>query len=310
MDKEAVEPKRLYIVSGLSGAGKSTALRVFEDLNYFAVDGLPAGLAPDVAAIMERAPMRHFPGMAIGMDLRQDDFLSEFKGAMEKLRGLNLKTRLLFLEADNRALLLRYAATRRPHPLERKGLGLEAAAEAERRLLAPLREKADLVIDSTDFSIHDLRRVIQKDVAPREEGAKNTRVNVLSFGYKYGIPGDADFVFDLRFLDNPYFIDKLRPLSGKDKAVADYVLNNPLAREFKKKAMDLLSFSLRQMEDEGRYRVTAAFGCTGGRHRSVAMAEEFARLLREADYPVTLEHRNLHKDVETGDVQSGKENGV
>lgn len=292
------ETKPLYVITGLSGAGKSTALRVFEDLNYFAVDGLPAGLAPDVAAIMERPPMRHFPGMAIGMDLRQDDFLGEFNQAMEKLTRLNLTPRLIFLEADNRAIMRRYASTRRPHPLERKGLGLEAAGEMERALMEPLRKRADLVIDSTDYSIHDLRRIIQKDILPRDGHATDMRVNIMSFGFKYGIPADADFVFDLRFLENPFFVEKLRPLSGKNQAVADYVLKNARAEEFIHKTLELLKFTLRQMEEEGRYRVTVAFGCTGGRHRSVAMAEEFARLLLENKYTVTLEHRNLDSDLE------------
>ena len=200
---------------------------------------------------------------------------------------------LLFLEANNQELIRRYAATRRPHPLEREGMGLEAALLAERSSLRPLREMADLVIDTSRFSIHDLRRAVQKRWSGNKGKLRAIRVNVISFGFKYGVPREADLVFDLRFLANPYFIDELRPLSGKDKAVADYVFNSPHAREYRDKLVDLLFFMLPLMEAEGRYRITVAVGCTGGRHRSVAMAEEILQALRQADYPAFLEHRHL-----------------
>lgn len=288
--------KRLYIVTGMSGAGKSTALRVFEDLRYFAVDGLPLALAPEVAAFMDRAQMSHYPGMAISMDPRQDNFASQLRECLAMLKKNYPTLRIIFLDADDRAIMRRYASTRRPHPMEINGLTLEGAIAEERASLSPLKDMADLVIDSTDFSIHDLRRAILRHVRVESGHARAMRVVIISFGFKHGLPNDSDFVFDLRFLDNPHFVDELRPLSGKDKAVSDYVLNDPQTPELRQKIMDLLLFCLERMEAEGRYRVTIAFGCTGGRHRSVAIAEDVAQSLRQADYPVAVEHRHLNAD--------------
>ena len=280
------------IVTGLSGAGKSTALGVFEDLGYFTVDGLPAALAPDMAALIARPSMLRYKGMPLGMDIRQSAFLEDINMALSQMTGDGYRPMLLFLEATPHELMRRYATTRRPHPLEREGLGLEEALAAERERLAPLRESADLVVDTSRFSIHDLRRAIQKRWRAKEK-LRAIRVNVLSFGYKYGVPREADLVFDMRFLPNPYFDAALRPLSGKDKAVADYVLHSPGAQEFFQKLRDLLFFMLPLMESEGRYRVSIAIGCTGGRHRSVAVAEELTQALRQADYTATVEHRHL-----------------
>ncbi|MDR2574276.1 MAG: RNase adapter RapZ [Desulfovibrio sp.] len=281
------------IVTGLSGAGKSTALQVFEDLNYFTVDGLPAGLALEMTNMMKLHPMSHFKGIALGMDMRQSDFLAEINEALAVVRGQGFRPLLIFLEARIQELIRRYATTRRPHPLERKGMGLEAALAFERESLMPLREQADIVIDTSEFSVHDLRRAIQKRWSGKSGKLSVVRVNVISFGFKYGVPREADMVFDLRFLPNPYFVEELRPLCGKDKAVSEYVFAGEKAVEFRGKLIDLLCFMLPMMEAEGRYRVAVAVGCTGGRHRSVAMAEEIAQALRQADYPVSLEHRHL-----------------
>ena len=286
-------PVQVCIVTGLSGAGKSTAVQVVEDLRYVAVDGLPASLAPEMAAMMERPSMSHFMGIALGMDMRQSNFPDEINDALSVMAAKGIRPLLLFLEADAQELMRRYATTRRPHPLEREGMGLEAALAAERNRLRPLREMADLVIDTSRFSIHDLRRSIQKRWSGNKDKLRAIRVNVISFGFKYGVPREADTVFDLRFLPNPYFVEELRPLCGKDKAVADYVFASPSAVEFRKKLLDLLFFMLPLMEAEGRYRITIAVGCTGGRHRSVAMAEELSQALRQADYPTSLEHRHL-----------------
>ena len=286
-------PVQVCIVTGLSGAGKSTAVQVFEDLRYFAVDGLPASLAPEMAAMMERPSMSHFMGIALGMDMRQSNFPDEINDALSVMAAKGIRPLLLFLEADAQELMRRYATTRRPHPLEREGMGLEAALAAERNRLRPLREMADLVIDTSRFSIHDLRSSIHNRWIGKKYKLRAIRVNVISFGFKYGVPREADTVFDLRFLPNPYFVEELRPLCGKDKAVADYVFASPSAVEFRKKLLDLLFFMLPLMEAEGRYRITIAVGCTGGRHRSVAMAEELSQALRQADYPTSLEHRHL-----------------
>lgn len=284
---------KVCIVTGLSGAGKSTALQVFEDLNYFAVDGLPASLTLEMANMIGLHPMSHFKGIALGMDMRQANFPDEINETINAMSRKGIRPLLIFLEAKPQELFRRYATTRRPHPLEREGMGLEAALTAERESLVPLREMADIVIDTSRYSIHDLRRAIQKRWSGRHSKLRSIRVNLISFGFKYGVPREADTVFDLRFLPNPYFVEELRPLSGKDQAVADYIFASPKTAEFRSKLIDLLCCMLPLMEAEGRYRVAVAVGCTGGRHRSVAVAEDILQVLRQSDYPVSLEHRHL-----------------
>ena len=284
---------RVCIVTGLSGSGKSTAIQVFEDLRYFTVDGLPATMAGEMVALMEKPSMAHFKGIVLGMDIRQSNFLDTIQDAIEGLRREGWTPAIVFLEADTAEIMRRYATTRRPHPLESEGVGLEAAVLLERKRLAPLRAMADMVVNTTRFSIHDLRRVIQRRFRSRTGNLRALRVNIISFGFKYGVPREADYVFDLRFLPNPYFVSELRAKSGKDSDVADYVFATPKAREFRTKLLELIFFILPLMENEGRYRLTIAFGCTGGRHRSVAVAEAVHTALHQAGYPVTLEHRHL-----------------
>ena len=293
MENHVQSDLSVCMVTGLSGAGKSTALRVFEDLRFFTVDGLPATLAPEMIAMMGRPSMAHFTGIALGLDIRRSDFLDEIFQTLEILSERGLHPILLFVTADVPVLIRRYAQTRRPHPLEKEGLGLEASIIAEKKRLEPIREEADLVLDTSHYSIHDLRRRIQKRFSQTKGRMRSLRVNIISFGFKYGVPKEADMVFDLRFLQNPYFVEQLRPLSGRDRAVYDYVFACDAAQTYRSKLHDLLSFLLPQMEAEGRYRVSVALGCTGGRHRSVAFAEELAQFLRQADYPVSLEHRHL-----------------
>lgn len=285
---------QLLIVTGLSGAGKSSALSVLEDLGYFTIDGLPASLAPEVASIMKRSPMQRYPGMAIGLDLRQDNFLAELSRAMDNLKGMGFDVSLLFLEANTDTIIRRYSTTRRPHPLEKTGLPLEDSIAREREQLEEVRKKADIVLDSSNFSIHDLRRLIQRKALKEPALAQLMRVNILSFGFKHGLPEDADFVFDLRFLPNPYFVPELKQLSGKDEEVANYIFKYPEAREFRRQILDLLRFALERMAEEGRYRVTVAFGCTGGRHRSVAMAESIAAELAHMGFPMAINHRHIN----------------
>ena len=296
MENKPGPPIHVYIVTGLSGAGKSTALRVFEDLKFFTVDGLPASLAPEIIDMMHRPSMAHFRGIALGMDIRQSAFQEELARALEILATRSVKPRLWFITADVAVLIRRYAQTRRPHPLEKEGLGLEASIIAEQQQLLPLKEQADFVIDTSHYSIHDLRRLIQKTSTHGRTRLKGLRVNIISFGFKYGVPKEADFVFDLRFLTNPYFVETLRPLSGQDLAVQEYIFSNEVALTFREHIHQFFEFVLQQMEIEGRYRVAIAMGCTGGRHRSVAFAEELADFLRQADYPTSLEHRHLRLD--------------
>jgi len=186
----------------------------------------------------------------------------------------------------------RYATTRRPHPLESGELGLEQALAKEQTMLAPLRKDAELVLDTSEYSIHDLRRMIQERFTSKEHVGQGMRVHVISFGFKYGVPAEADLVFDLRFLPNPYFVPALRPMSGKDAAVADYVFKSDPGLTFKDKLQEFLLYLLPLYAAEGRYRVAVAIGCTGGRHRSVAMSESLYATLHDSGYSVTLEHRH------------------
>lgn len=288
--------KKLCLVTGLSGAGKSTALHAFEDLGFFTIDGLPCSLAPDVAAMMEKPEMERFSGLAIGMDMRQADFPSWLKEALADFPACGMDLSLLFLDASDKELMRRYAMTRRPHPLEKENLGLNGAIARERAQLQSLRKVSDLVIDTSGYSIHDLRRAIHRSYSPQGLASTSLHVTVISFGYKYGIPADADFVFDLRFLDNPYFVPELSPLAGTAPEVAEYVFKSGSADKFLKLALQMLVYVFAEMETEGRSRVTLAMGCTGGRHRSVAMAEKIGSDLRQAGFQVLIEHRNIEDD--------------
>ena len=280
------------IVSGLSGAGKSTVLRVFEDMGFFTVDGLPAGLVSDMVRLLSQGAYSTFTGIALGMDVRQGDLL-DIEQAFMRLSVNNIRPRLLFATADAAVLMNRYAATRRPHPLEREGMGLEAALEAERQRLRPLLDMADILLDTSSFSIHDLRRVVQEHWGETQGQRRALKVNLISFGFKYGVPKEADLVFDLRFLPNPYFVEALRPLSGKDVPVRDYVFAQPWVREFRAAFFAFLQSVLPLYDADGRYRLSVAIGCTGGRHRSVSMTEELYGALQHSGYSISLEHRHL-----------------
>lgn len=283
----------VIVVSGLSGAGKSTALKVFEDLRYCTMDGLPVALVPDIMHVLDTSALSAFRGMVLGMDLRQSDFVRDFEHAMDRLNALGFAPRTIFIEADTSSLMQRYATTRRPHPLESEGFGLEQALAEEKTRLAPVRDVADRIIDTTNYSIHDLRRVIQLDWSGEAGRIRALRVNVVSFGFKYGVPKEADLVFDVRFLPNPYFDEGLRPLSGLDEAIANYVFGNDAACAFRRNFLSFIEDTLPLYEEEGRYRLTIAVGCTGGRHRSVATAHALALALKKADYAVTTEHRHF-----------------
>lgn len=285
----------IVIVTGLSGSGKSTALSVFEDMGFITVDGLPAVLAPGMVRMMrDDQSVRQHAGIALGMDIRQTEFGRELDQALEAMLSYGLEPHVIFFEAAPEVLLKRYATTRRPHPLEKEGFGLEQALAMERERLRKLRKKADLVVDTTSFSIHDLRRVIQNKWKSICQSGRTLRVHLLTFGFKYGTPSEADMVFDLRFLPNPYFVPELKPLSGRDAAVAEYVLHRPPGDEYLRRLTDFLVWTLAQYEEEGRFRLTIAIGCTGGRHRSVAVAEALASALRTQGYAPTLEHRHLN----------------
>lgn len=282
----------VVVVTGLSGAGKSTALNAFEDLGYFCVDGLPVDMLPKLVALFLGKDSKH-RGLALGMDLRQHDFLDRWNDAVQELAAKGVFVRVLYVESKTPTLMRRYATTRRPHPLESGELGLEQALLKERAMLSPLRKDAELVLDTSEYSIHDLRRMIQERFGAKDHVGQGMRVHVISFGFKYGVPAEADLVFDLRFLPNPYFVPELRPQSGKDAPVAAYVLDSEPGATFKSKLLEFLLYLLPLYASEGRYRIAVAIGCTGGRHRSVAMSELLFATLRDAGYSVTLEHRHF-----------------
>lgn len=290
MESNAIFP--VVVVTGLSGSGKSTALKVFEDLGFFCIDGLPAKMSAKIAELILTQDSK-YRGLVLGMDMRQLEFSVSWNEALSDLAAIGINPQVLFLEAKHAELVRRYATTRRLHPLESQSLGLEQALEKERELLEPIRLNADLVLDTTGYSVHDLRRVIQEKWTALKEMGKGMRVHIITFGFKYGVPTEADFVFDLRFLPNPYFDKDLRPLSGLDKVIQDYVLESEVGKGFNKKFLEFITYMLPLYADEGRYRITLALGCTGGRHRSVSVAESVLATLKEKGYAVTIEHRHM-----------------
>ena len=278
---------KIVLISGLSGSGKSVALKLLEDLGYYCVDNLPMSLLPSL--VMHHIGQDEIEQLGISVDIRSRIDIHEAEKQIAALRAEGHEIDVLFLEAEEGVLVRRFSETRRGHPLSGQSLTLLESLQQERAWLSPLREIA-YCIDTSKMNAQQLRYSVQQWLKLENKGLL---VILESFGFKYGVPREADLVFDLRFLANPYFVEALRPLSGKDKAVADYVFTSPHAREFRDKLVDLLFFMLPLMETEGRYRITVALGCTGGRHRSVAMAEEILQALRQADYPAFLEHRHL-----------------
>lgn len=282
----------VLVVTGISGSGKSTALKVFEDLGFFCIDGLPAGMAAKIAELILKEDSK-YRGLALGMDMRQLEFADDWDAGLKELELIGIDPQIVFLEAKQGELVRRYATTRRPHPLESQSLGLDQALAQEREMLDPIRRKADLVLDTSDYSVHDLRRVIQTKWTAIEELGRGMRVHIITFGFKYGVPTEADFVFDLRFLPNPYFDENLRSLSGLDDSIQDYVLKSDVGAGFNEKFLEFITYMLPLYADEGRYRITLALGCTGGRHRSVSVAESVLATLKKKGYAVTIEHRHM-----------------
>lgn len=290
--KDKMENFPVILLGGLSGGGKTSAINVLEDLRFFAIDGLPLDLVPQMLPLLHSEELAHYQGLVLGLDISQQDADRDYMRQILNLRGAG-NVRLVFMEASGEVIMRRYATTRRPHPLESEGLGLEQAIRAESNRLQPLRKNADLVIDTSGMSIHDLRRFIQKRYAGMFEKSRSFRVHLISFGFKYGLPSETDMMYDLRFLPNPFFAENLRPLSGKDALIREFVLDGEPGSGFLPKLLDFLKYLLPLYESEGRYRLTIAFGCTGGRHRSVAVTEAVSVALKEQGYAVSVEHRHF-----------------
>jgi UPF0042 nucleotide-binding protein len=272
----------VVIVTGLSGAGRTTALHALEDLGFFCIDNLPTALAPDAVALCENGGITR---VAFGMDVRVRVFLGEVGRVLSTLGdGGRRDLHVLFLDASDETILRRFSETRRPHALAMSGtLGSAASVlegvALERERLAPLRARATRVIDTTPLSVHELRRAVLGAFGPASGAVERMTVRVLSFGFKYGAPTDADLVFDVRFLKNPYFVQELKRLPGTDPRVRDYVMSLPEAPELLERTLGLLDYVVPKYEREGKSYLTIAFGCTGGMHRSVVLAEHVATAL-------------------------------
>ena len=278
------------VVSGLSGSGKSHALRALEDLGYFCVDNLPIALIPSFASLILKQ-RRHRRG-AVVVDIRERDELARFPAEYRRLKRLyGRRVRLVFFEAADSAIVRRFSETRRPHPLEAVPSIAEGVAN-ERRLLQPLRRLADQVVDTSHLTVHELRRRVMESTGGAHRAAP-LRVNLISFGFRHGLPAEADTVFDVRFLPNPHFVTSLRPWTGRNARVARYVLKDVAAKRFLSQTTRLLGFLLPQYISEGKTYLTIAVGCTGGRHRSVAIAEALGkRLSRLKGVDVQIRHRD------------------
>jgi UPF0042 nucleotide-binding protein len=280
--------KELVIVTGISGAGKASALRAFEDLGYHAVDNLPLELLPDFAALVRKS--REIQSAVIVVDIREGQTLDRFPDILKQVKTM-LPTRVVFLDAQDSILVRRYSETRRPHPLRRSQTVSRSITE-ERQLLDPIRNMADTLIDTSNFNVHEFRAHIQAEYGS-EERATQMLVSCVSFGFKNGVPLDADMVFDVRFLPNPHFVPEFRKLTGLDPKVAAYVRKFPQTEEFLTRVTDLMLYLLPHYVQEGKSYLTVAFGCTGGQHRSVMMAEEMTRRLKQTGYLVKAVHRDI-----------------
>jgi UPF0042 nucleotide-binding protein len=287
--KSLKKPAReLVIVTGISGAGKASALKAFEDLGYHAVDNLPLELLPNFAALVRAST--EIERAAIVVDIREGATLDRLPEILKSVRKL-LSTRVVFLDAQDAVLVRRYSETRRPHPLGRSETVSRSIVE-ERQLLDPIRNVADTLIDTSDFNVHELRAHIL-DRFGHHDRAQQLLVSCLSFGFKNGVPLDADMVFDVRFLPNPHFVPEFRKKTGLDPKVAAYICGFPQTREFLTRVLDLMLYLLPHYVEEGKSYLTVAFGCTGGQHRSVMMAEEIANQLKRAGYQVKALHRDM-----------------
>ncbi len=280
------------IITGLSGAGRSEAAKCFEDLGYFVVDNLPPALIGKMAELATRsgAPNR----IAIVADVREGPFFPELSQGLQDLKELKVPYRILFLEASDEHLLNRFEATRRRHPLSSADRVVEGIRK-ERQMMESLKEAADLILDTSGMSPHELRERI-REVFARSPEEGRVQVSVVSFGYKHGLPRDADLVLDVRFLPNPHWIPQLRPLPGTDPRVRSYVSEQPGYEEFVQKLHALLDVAVPGYVAEGKSYLTVAVGCTGGRHRSIVVAEELAEYFRRGGHPVVLDHRDLGRD--------------
>jgi UPF0042 nucleotide-binding protein len=283
----------IVIITGLSGSGMSSATNAFQDLGYFCIDNLPVTMLPTFGRLVNDDEEKGIRRAALVIDIREGGFLADFEKQLDALRALGLKVSVLFFEASDDVLQYRFSETRRPHPAE-KGQGLLAAISDERQAMSSIRAHADQIIDTSDHTVHTLRSFLLQRFNPDREGAP-MRVQVMSFGHKYGNPGDLELLFDVRHLPNPHFVPELKRLSGHDNRVVKFLRSHDEVKETLQRFTDLLSYLLPLYKREGKSYVTVGIGCTGGRHRSVMIANALARSLRRAGFDAHAAHRDVRK---------------
>ncbi len=286
------EGEKFIVISGLSGSGKSTAIKIFEDLGFYCVDNLPIALLPKFVELC-RMSEGGLSRVAMGVDIRERGFLAEFPRLFQRLRR-KVSIELIFFESSEKVLARRFSETRRPHPLAKEG-PLAEGIKREMSAMKPIRRLADRIVDTSDMTVHDLKRMMTGLYLASDE-RRGLTVSLVSFGYKYGLPVGADIVMDVRFLPNPHFIEGLRRWSGKNRKVRDYIFSFPGTEAFLSKVEDLLAFLLPLYAAEGKSYLLIGLGCTGGRHRSVALAEELRKRLAERGCRMEVTHRDLEKE--------------
>jgi len=283
----------IVIITGLSGSGMSSATNAFQDLGYFCVDNLPVTMLPTFGRLVNDDEEKGIRRAALVIDIREGEFLADFEKQLDELRAQGLKVSVLFFEASDDVLQYRFSETRRPHPAE-KGQGLLAAIRDERQAMSSIRAHADQIIDTSDHTVHTLRSFLLERFSPDRRGAP-MRVQVMSFGHKYGNPSDLELLFDVRHLPNPHFVPELKRLSGHDSRVVKFLRSHDEVKETLQRFTDLLSYLLPLYKREGKSYVTVGIGCTGGRHRSVMIANALARSLRRAGFDAHASHRDVRK---------------
>jgi len=285
------EEMEFLIITGLSGAGKSLATQTLEDLGFFCVDNLPPTLIPKFAEIMQESQGR-IRRVALVIDIRGGEFFDALGTALADLEASGIRFQIVFLDASDEILVRRFEETRRKHPL---GGSILDGIRTERRRLQPLKEQAHKIIDTSTLTAKELKEELA-DTFVRTDGRRTLAVTVTTFGYKYGIPLDADLVFDVRFLPNPYYVEALRPLPGNSPEIREFVLRSRQTMEFRQRLLDMLAYLLPQFTTEGKSHLTVAIGCTGGKHRSVVIGEDLAEFLRGVGYAVRVKHRDMRKE--------------
>lgn len=284
---------RFVVVTGMSGSGKTTAMKMLEDAGFYCVDNLPLSLVGKFVEMLAE-PESEFNKIALGLDVRADIHFEEASDILKSIKEKGIPVEILFLDSDDSSLIKRYKETRRIHPLAQDGR-VEDGVQKERQILEEIRKNADYVLDTTNLLTRELKAELDR-IFVQNEAYNSLMITVLSFGFKYGIPTDADLVFDVRFLPNPYYIDGLRSKTGNDKEIQDFVMAFPEANEFLDKLTDMLEFLIPNYVKEGKYRLVVGIGCTGGKHRSVTLANAlYNRLKDRGNYGLKLEHKDIDK---------------